>query len=243
MDTALAPRPCNRNRADLGALSRRLAAVLVSTALAAYAAAADEPAALRPCPDVDARVSAALDADFTDACRGARQAADFFSTLGRSVRETLTIEVTATLPAEVVRSAAGCYIEQRRRIYILPYAAFRKQRTWFHIPVDRGLYRSLATHEAAHALAACHFTGPAPTLQAKEYLAYVAMFSAMDERLRQRALRATPGQGFKDESYINALIYMFDPLLFGADAWRHYSQPGVGPAFAQAVLEGRALRD
>ena len=153
------------------------------------------------------------------------------------------IEVTPRLPDEAGPTAAGCFIEQRRRIYMLPYARFREQKTWFGVPIDRRMYRSLAAHEATHALAACLFTVPNPTIQAKEYIAYVAMFSTMDEALRARALRATPGTGFESEARITPLLYMFDPMRFGAEAYRHYLKPEAGPAFVKAILAGRALVD
>jgi hypothetical protein len=103
------------------------------------------------------------------------------------------------------------------------------------------MYRSLAAHEVAHALAACNFAVREPTIQAKEYVAYVAMFATMDPVVRARVLRAIPGQGFQSESRINEIAYLFDPMRFGAECYRHYLGAGNGVKFLRAVLTGKAL--
>lgn len=230
--------------AALSALAALLCAGAVNAAPALAPAPASAPAvAESPCPDSPARVAAAVAADRLDACAGAADAIAFFAGLGLAPTEPPSIEVTAAVPREAGPTAAGCFIEQRRRIYMLPYREFLKRRTWFGVRIDRRMYRSLAAHEAAHALAACHFAIPRPTIQAKEYIAYVAMFDAMDAGLRAAALRATPGSGFASEERITPLLYMFDPMRFGAEAYRHFLQPEVGLPFVKKVLAGEVLLD
>jgi hypothetical protein len=234
------PRPAHARRPTRGLAAQVL--VLAAISWAPHAAAVD----LGPdaaCPDSAARVVAAVDADRVDACAGAALAIRFFARLGLEATEPPSIEVTAQIPAEAGETAAGCFIEQRQRIYMLPYARFRQQKTWFGVPIDRRMYRSLAAHEAAHALAACHFGIPNPTIQAKEYIAYVAMFDTMDASLRERALAGIPGSGFASEDRITPLLYMFDPMRFGAEAYRHFLKPAVGVAFLNQVLAGKALVD
>lgn len=216
--------------------------VLVTLAFASQASVADNNADSR-CPGSAATVVAESAVDKRDACAGAADAIRFFEKLGLQTSEPPSILVTPKIPPEAGPTAVGCFIEQRKLIYMLPYAQFRKMDTWFGVPIDRRMYRSLATHESAHALAACNFSVPRPTIQAKEYIAYVAMFSMMDPALRTRALRATPGSGFANEDRITPLLYMFDPMRFGAESYRHFVKPNVGPAFVQAVLQGKALLD
>ncbi len=181
--------------------------------------------------------------DISDACDGARAALAFFGALGLPAIDPLAIEIVDALPQAAGPSAAGCYIEQRKRIYLTPYRIFRKHKTWFGLPITRDLYRSLATHEAAHALAGCHFAIPDPTIQAKEYIAYVATFAAMAPALRERALRRLSGTGFDSEARITPLLYLFDPMRFGAESYRHYRKDGNGADFLRAILAGKALRD
>ena len=82
------------------------------------------------------------------------------------------------------------------------------------------MYRSLVTHEVAHAVASCNFAIPEPPIQAQEYVAYVAMFSMMNPNLRERVLAENPGAGFDSQLEMNEIVYLFDPMRFGVEAYR-----------------------
>lgn len=113
----------------------------------------------------------------------------------------------------------------------------------FDVGINREIYRTLAAHEAAHAVAACNFRIPRPTIQAKEYLAYVAMFSVMSTELRSQALRSTRTEGFASLDRFTPLLYLFDPMRFGAEAYRHFSSVADPTALVQDVLAGKVLLD
>lgn len=215
---------------------------LLSGAQAAQPVSADAPAP-RVCPAGGVVVAGADQQDFVDVCRGAAAALAFFSAHGGQLTDTISIEVTPRLPPGAGPSAVGCYIEQRRKAYILPYVSFKKSKTWFGVPITRAMYRALAGHEAAHAIAACLFRVPHPTIQAKEYLAYVAMWSGMDPLLRQQALRAMQTEGFSSLDRFTALLFMFDPMRFGAEAYRHFTAAPEPTALIHAILSGAALTD
>lgn len=188
------------------------------------------------------RVIVPSDRDAVDVCEGARRALSFFAGHGLGLREPVTLEVVAKLPAPAPPAAAGVFLAGQKHIYMLSFKAFRKFRTWFKIPIDRGIYQSLAAHEVAHAITDANFQISRPGIHAKEYLAYVALFATMSPSLRGRILRAIPGQGFDDEDHISFTIYMFDPMFFGAQSYRHYLRSENGGVFLRAVLAGTALR-
>jgi len=108
----------------------------------------------RPCPEGFAVVSGAGAQDFADICQGVASAVSFFAGHGLPATEPLTIEVTQRLPAAADATAAGCYLESQRTIYVVPFTNFQTNKTWFGVKIDRAMYRSLASHEAAHAVAA-----------------------------------------------------------------------------------------
>lgn len=195
------------------------------------------------CPASDVRVIAADARDFHDACSGAKAAMAFFAAQGLQPTESLLLEITPEMPTECGPTAVGCYLEQRKRVSMLSYTEFLTRKTWFNLPVDRDLYRSLAVHETAHAVAASHFAIPRPTIQATEYVAYVPMFATMDASLRARVLHALPGNGFASEDRITGIFYLFEPMRFGAESYRHYMKPENGPRFLQSVLAGRVLTE
>lgn len=136
-------------------------------------------------------------ADVPMSCDGARDAIMFLGSQGLKVTSEVTIEIVPTLASQVGASAAGCYLEPERRVLMLSYFAFEKCGSWFNISAIRQLYRSFVTHEAAHALAACNFKIPKPSIQAKEYIAYVTMFAAMDPALRECVLSQSQAKAMK----------------------------------------------
>lgn len=197
----------------------------------------------RLCPAGDASVQGADGTDFVDICSGVKSAMNFLAAHGIRPAEPIDIDVTASIPEEAGPTATGCYIEQKRRIYVVPYAVFRKNKTWFGVSITRELYRTLAAHEAAHAVVSCQFRVQRPTIQAKEYVAYVAMFSSMSPTLQRQALRGTRTEGFETLDRFTPLLYMFDPMRFGAEAYRHFSSVANRTELLQDILAGRALAE
>ena len=145
------------------------------------------------------------------------------------------------LPDWISKTALGCYQEEEQKVIVLTFSAFEKREVWFGVPVDRSMYRSLVTHEVVHAVASCNFTISKPTIHAKEYVAYVAMFAMMNPVIRARVLAANPGVGFDRESEINDLTYLLDPMRFGVEAYRHYLKTDHGDAFLLKALSGNVL--
>lgn len=195
----------------------------------------------RLCAHSDIRVIAAHASDLRDGCFGARAALAFLAPNASGQIRSMVIDVREKLPESAGATAVGAYMKHCSCPMFVSYAAFRAQKTWFKVPVSRALYRSLATHEAAHAVAAHLFQIPNPTIHAKEYVAYVTMFATMEAQLRGRSLSALPGDGFASEARISLIFYMFDPMLFGAEAYRHYMKPENGATFLQLVLAGKVL--
>ena len=213
--------------------------MLLAPAHAQRASGAD----IASCPGAMATVLGANPADLKNVCAGVAASLGFLASHGVNPTEPVSIEVTTRIPEEAGPTAAGCYVEQRRRVYILPYNAFRKNKTWFNVPINPGLYRALAAHEAAHAVGACNFKVPNPTIQAKEYLAYVTMLSVMPDDLRKQVLQKTRTQGFESLDRFTPLLYSFDPMRFGAEAYRHFSQIQDQTSLIHDVLSGKVLRD
>jgi hypothetical protein len=222
----------------------RLAVAAVPGALTcAPAAGADAEAKATPqaelrCEGVRAVVHGGSRADAAMICAGARDAAGFFSGLGLRAAVDVQVEIAAALPEKASPSAVGCYVPASRRAYMLSYADFAKHGDWFGIAIEPALYRSVAAHEIAHALAACFFRDPQPSLAAVEYVGYVAMFSAMASDLRQRVLDRNPGTGFDRDEQINTTIYLIDPVHFGVASYRHYLRPEAGARYLRALLAG-----
>jgi hypothetical protein len=172
-------------------------------------------------------------------CAGGRDAIGFFAERKLDTAVDVDVEVASVLPDKVDPSAFGCYYPARKRVYVLPFVDFARRKEWFGIAIDPAMYRSLASHEIAHAIAACNFRFERPCLSAVEYIGYVAMLSSMPPDLRRRVLAQRPGDGFGAEEEINTFIYLVEPERFAVQSYRHYLRPENGDRFLRDVLAGR----
>ena len=183
--------------------------------------------------------------DAEDVCLGAARAVTFFAEHGLAMKEPVLLEVRDRLPANSSATAAGIFLAEKREVFMLSYSAFRKFGNWFNTPISRDLYQSLAAHEIAHAITSAHFQRDKPSVHAREYFAYVALFATMPASLRERILKTLPGQTYDDESRLSLMVYLMDPMFFGAQSYRHYLNMNQDQrkAFFLAVLDGKALAE
>jgi len=182
--------------------------------------------------------------DYSDAqtaCAGAADAIRFLHALGLVTTGQVDLRVVDELPGSRISSRSGCFIASERCAYLLTFAKLQERGTPFDLPIDRALYQSMAAHEVAHVIAANNFVVPAPRIEAQEYIAYVTMLGTMAPSYRDLLLAQYPGGGFVTETEINTTVYLFDPLRFGIQAYRHFLKAENGKAFVQRVLAGQAL--
>jgi hypothetical protein len=193
------------------------------------------------CSALNVVVRSPYQADALIACEGARDAMGFLASQGLELPHNIAIDLLARLPAGVSESAAGCCVESERRALILVYSGFKKFNTWFGVPIDRSLYRSLVSHEVAHLVAAHNFRIPKPSIPAKEYVAYITQFETMEPGLRDSVLSHFPCEAFEGERQMNTIIYMFDCMRFGVRAYRHYLKLANRREYLQSILDGKSL--
>lgn len=230
-------------RLSQAAMFRLLAAMLAAIALVPGLTNAPAAAEFEPCDGVPAEVAADSPEDRQLACQGAGDAIAFFRSAGLKVQPTVRLRIVERFPPQVSESAAGCFIERNGVALMHPYASFQREETWFQVPVEPELYRSLAAHEAAHLLAAGNFSVSKPTIQATEYIAYVVMFEVMNPDLRSRISSGYPARGITSAKRLSELLCLVDPMRFGIESHRYHARPDVGLPFLRRVLDGAELND
>ncbi len=165
----------------------------------------------------------------------------FLGANGLEAPDRIDVEIVPRMPEGYAPDAAGCYDPARRLVLLLDHAGFRRFGSWMGRPIDRSMHRAIAAHEVAHAVSACHFAMPRPSLVAREYVAYVTMFATMDPALRAHALSVHPDPAWSDDAPPDEADYAAEPMRFGARAWRHWLKQADPTATLRAVLEGRML--
>jgi hypothetical protein len=207
---------------------------------ACFGAAAVDGAPVE-CPQASVRVAAAVAQDALDVCAAAGPVFTFFREAGLDRTIQISVSVVAGMPEDLGPAVLGCFTPDDQRTLLLTFESAKARGSWLGRTMDRALYRSLAAHEIAHALAWCNTADGPLSVRAREYVAYVAMFETMDPRLRQAILAQTPGSGFDDDRDISDLHFYLAPSSFGADVYRHYLRPENGRRFLREVLRGAAL--
>jgi len=215
--------------------------VLCQQKLLDFPVNAEKPGKEIRCTDQKIVVRSPVHADALIACEAARDAIKFLACQGMDVSGDVAIDLVNALPVVVSRSAAGCYLESERRAVALVYSQFTKSKTWFGIPINRSLYRSLISHEVAHLLAHYTFKIPKPTIQAKEYIAYVTQLSTMEYGLRKQIVSHFNCKAFEGDWQMCSTIYMFDCMGFGVRAYLHFLNLANGRDYLQSILNGKVL--
>jgi hypothetical protein len=221
-----------------------LAAALLTGAAFLPAARGEGPAVQeRRCDRIPVRARGATTEDLSAACDGAERAVAFFANLDLALTQPTLIDMAARLPSGTSKTAVACYNLRTGGVTVLTYEAFAQRKTWFGVPVDRELHRSAVAHEVGHAIVGCQASVTGLSNAAHEYLAFVTMLATMSPPLRERVLATAPDGRLDDESQFNSLILAFDPLLFGVEAWRHFSRQSDPKDYVRQILAGRVLKD
>ena len=197
--------------------------------------------AIYACPNSSISITAEEPVDHNAICNSAEDALAFFNRFGIKLPCHIVIVIAQNLPDWMNETAVGCYQQEAQKVFVLTYPEYEKRQVWFGVPINRLMYRSLVTHEIAHAVAGCNFSISAPTHHAKEYVAYVAMFTMMNPTLRAHILENFSAAGLDNGFQFNEITYAFDPMRFGVEAYRHYLKQGHGDTFILKVLSGKAL--
>lgn len=225
----------------------RMRHALLALLIAASACAApnaprqDKAQRLHECRPGPIRVDSRTTEDVADMCAAAESVASFFRSNGLPRTAPITVSVVDTMPSEMGSNVLGCFARAGGRVTVLSFAAASRRGPWMGRSMDRALYRSLAAHEIAHAMAWCNASGERLSVRAQEYVAYVAMFATMERESREAILAEAPDLSFETAGQISENFYYLAPHKFGIAAYRHYLRPENGPRFLHAVLRAEAL--
>jgi hypothetical protein len=220
-----------------------LLSLAISFALVACATtespADDFQLAVSGCTQADIRLENEGAPETEDVCSAAKEVFEFFRALGLTEMAPITLSIVDEFPAELGVKVLGCFFAKDMHIKLLSRARASAIGTWLDRPLDRKLYKSLASHEIAHALTHCNARGASLSARAQEYVAYVAMFVTMDPEHKAAILAANPDASFETEEQISDTHYYLAPYKFGVAVYRHYLLPGNGNRFLMLILCAR----
>ena len=223
---------------SLPALRSALAATLLAVLLAARAPAA----APLVCPDVEATVYGGSEQERSLICAGLADAAGFLAGCGITRGAGLEVTVHQDMREVCDTPAHALYDRNRDRLEIASLDTCLRTNTGHDLFARieaSAAYRSIAAHEAAHAIVSR--AGVAPDrIAAQEYVAGAAQFASLPTDTREDLTTALvpPRARPVELAALNRFIYAMAPLRFAAMASLHFEQQPDGCAFLQDLVAG-----
>ena len=192
------------------------------------------------CTDTRVIVQSSDFGDAASVCEGAADAIRFLGDQGLVTNVRVEVAVVDKLPDIIGPNAYGGYIFAEGRVYLIS-SEITARGSIFGLPFEQRLYRSLATHEVAHAIASFNFRTLTPSVEAQEYIAYVVMFAKLPAEYRDQLLGRFADQRFDNETQINDFVYLVEPIRFGILAYKHFMKLENKRDFLHQILSGRQL--
>lgn len=179
--------------------------------------------------------------DLPLACAAVRHALAFLEPAGVRLENGPAIWLVDKLPGKSVEHALGRYDAKRGVVELLDYraavAASECAPRAFKMPMTEALWQSYVAHEVAHAAVRVHDPSHRLTIAQQEYVAAVVQLGTLPEAIRGAILRNYADiPAFGDAGEMTDLYYYMAPCKFAVKAYRHYLEPGNGPAFISRML-------
>lgn len=226
-------------RTTLGILILTLGIVHGLLAIPANAAQIESERATVPCAGVMANTIAASEAEYRLICEAAEAALDRLGQCAIPLKRPLSIKVS-----DIVRNPFGNAIFGRfdgEMDTILVTRADRIEAMTGDTPYRElplpDFYRSLIVHEVVHATMHQNYRRQPSSRAAFEYPAYALQLDSLTPNLRDKLLRTS--HAHEERSILfNDIVLSFDPFLFAARAYEHFSAPGQSCSRLQTLLDG-----
>ncbi|WP_157374063.1 DUF6639 family protein [Salipiger sp. CCB-MM3] len=196
-----------------------------------------------PCPDAGFRVEAETAATRALLCEAAVAAREQLGICGLRQSRPIDLVTAPTLEHEIGRCLASydCTLERIRIIEPdLLRANLLPDDPYAGLP-DDVIFRSLLTHELAHALVEQHTSGRKIALVDHEYIANALELMALPPEHRATLLNAAGLTPPVSAGVIDILIYGLAPRRFAAAAYLYLEEHGCETV--RAILDGSASFD
>jgi len=194
-----------------------------------------------PCPDAGWSTVGASDLEHELICEGTSGATEFLASCGLEEPDSTVATVHYGMLECFGAPAQGMYDAGTGELSMASLAACNSAKTpedVFGRMQPEAAYRSIAAHEAAHAILHANGLKPAQWV-GNEYIASVVQLSTMPAISRSALIRSSMEPRPVELNEISDLIYAFEPILFSVRSYLHYSDLEDGCDFIGTILEDR----
>lgn len=194
------------------------------------------------CRTINAVLSEADRSEAILACEGAMIAKQELGRCGFHPRRSLRIGIVSVVYDGNGARQLGDYQPYLDRIRLLSKSAFRQlaNSTFMDVSIsETELYRSVAAHEAAHAIFEPYTRHLDLPINAQEYVAYAIQVMAFPADVRERMLNAGTDVAVNNLFHFSHFLLFADPQRFAVQAYRHFRAPGNSCDFLHAIVAQR----
>ena len=173
-------------------------------------------------------------------CEGVAKTEALLGSCGITASEPVDLVVAQSLLDFCGSKAHALFDSRDKTIAIAPLDVCISEgieKGYFDLLGPEIAYRSIAAHEAAHAILDANGIRPKQWV-GNEYVAAVAQYAAIPHQDRDDLIVALMGPRPVAAAEISGVIYGFAPLVFGAKSWLHYSAVPDPRAFLNDVVSG-----
>ena len=173
-------------------------------------------------------------------CEGVAKTEALLGSCGITASEPVDLVVAQSLLDFCGSKAHALFDSRDKTIAIAPLDVCISEgieKGYFDLLGPEIAYRSIAAHEAAHAILDANGIRPKQWV-GNEYVAAVAQYAAIPHQDRDDLIVALMGPRPVAAAEISGVIYGFAPLVFGAKSWLHYSAVPDPCAFLNDLVSG-----
>lgn len=200
----------------------------VALLLAALVVPASSGAFDLACGDSPVSAEGWTPADAEQVCSAVQQTLEWLRTLGLPLAERVLARPLDVQGFPAGEPPIGRYDPEANEIQILPFAAAVRaaveKRPACGVPMTEAVWRAFVAHETAHAVAARQFAPGVPRQTASEYLASVALLTALPDAVRTAVFANYPdAPGWGSPREITMVYYFMEPCAFAVKSYRHFT--------------------
>ena len=173
-------------------------------------------------------------------CEGVAKTEALLGSCGIRALEPVDLVVADSLLDFCGAKAHAQFSTKDKTIFIAPLdvcISERIEKGLFELVGPETAYRSIAAHEAAHAILDANGMRPEQWVD-NEYVAAVAQFAAIPPEERDNLIGALRRPAPVTAAEIDAVIYEIAPLLFAAKSWLYHSALPEPCAFLNDLVSG-----
>ncbi len=193
----------------------------------------------RPCDNTGTRISSESIEEFNLACQAMHDLIAVANIMQLDETYPLSMIFMDKLDVNGSGKTVAQFIPATMEIHVLTMAACKVKfgtEVVLGQAIDKTLYKSLITHELAHALLWQNMKTANISREMHEYFAYSIQLALLDDAYREKIILANNVEAFSDDAEITEDYYLLNPTRFAVKSYLHFLAANNGWDYLRSIL-------